>query len=276
MAIRFTTLTENTANYGFMAEWGFSILIEADGRRILMDTGMSCSAVYNAQLLGVDLNTIDTIVLSHGHLDHTGGLGDTLRRKQAAVRIIAHPDIWADKYIRRESGEQCIGLPFNRPSLESMGARFELSREPVRITDHVTTSGEIPMTSDYETIDDNLLVRRGSQFVPDPLADDLALIINTGSGLVVVLGCAHHGLINTLRHARKITGQDSIYAVIGGTHLLRASPERLTQTVAELREMGVQMIGVSHCTGFYASSRLAEEFPEGFFLNNAGTQFTLP
>jgi 7,8-dihydropterin-6-yl-methyl-4-(beta-D-ribofuranosyl)aminobenzene 5'-phosphate synthase len=276
MAIRFTTLSENTANYGFLAEWGLSILIEVDGRRILMDTGMSFSAAHNAQLLGIDLSTIDTIVLSHGHRDHTGGLGDILGKKQSEVRVIAHPDIWTDKYTHRESGDQYIGLPFSRPSLEGMGARFELSGEPVRITDHVMTSGEIPMSSGYETIDDNLLVRQETQLIPDPLSDDMAMIIRTDFGLVVVLGCAHHGLINTLRHARKITGQELIYAVIGGTHLYPASPERVALTIAELRDMGLQKIGVSHCTGFYASSRLAEEFPEGFFLNNAGSQFTLP
>jgi 7,8-dihydropterin-6-yl-methyl-4-(beta-D-ribofuranosyl)aminobenzene 5'-phosphate synthase len=276
MAIRVTTLSENTANYGFMAEWGLSMLVEVDGCRILMDTGMSFSATYNAQLLGVDLKTIDAIVLSHGHRDHTGGLGEILRRKQAAVRVIAHPDIWTGKYTRQANGDRYSGIPFSRQSLEGMGARFELSGEPVRITDHVMTSGEITMLSGYETIDDNLLVRRGAQLVPDPLADDLALIVQTDLGLIVFLGCAHRGLINTLHQARKLTGREQVYAVIGGTHLYPAPPERIALTIAELKEMGVRKIGVSHCTGFYASSRLAEEFPEGFFMNNAGTQFTLP
>ena len=110
----------------------------------------------------------------------------------------------------------------------------------------------------------------------DFLADDLALIINTEFGLVVILGCAHRGIINTLRHAQNLTGQKLVYTVIGGTHLFRASEERLAKTIAELKEMGIQRLGVSHCTGFHASARLAQEFKDAFFLNNTGTRLTLP
>jgi 7,8-dihydropterin-6-yl-methyl-4-(beta-D-ribofuranosyl)aminobenzene 5'-phosphate synthase len=138
------------------------------------------------------------------------------------------------------------------------------------------TSGEIPMISAYEIIEDNLLVKRGSVLCVDPLADDLALIIQSDFGLVLISGCAHRGMVNTLHHAQKLTGQELVYAVIGGTHLYRASTERITKTIADLKEAGIQKLGVSHCTGFVASSKLANEFPDAFFLNNAGTQFTLP
>ncbi len=275
MDIKITTLSENTANHGFLAEWGLSILVEVDGAKILMDTGMSFSAAYNAQLLGIDLTGIETIVLSHGHRDHTGGLRDILRRKRGQVKVIAHPDIWMSKYTRSDKGDEYSGVPFSREPLESLGARFSFSKEPVRISEHVMTSGEIPMVSGYETIEDNLLVKQRASLRPDPLADDLALIIKTDSGLVVILGCAHHGIVNTLRHAQKLTGVEQVYAVIGGTHLFRASPERIAATIAELKEMGIQKIGVSHCTGFPASLRLAEEFQDAFFLNNAGTQLVL-
>ncbi len=132
------------------------------------------------------------------------------------------------------------------------------------------------MLSGYEIIEDNLLKKNGVNFQPDLLADDLALIIRSDRGLVVVLGCAHRGIVNTLRHAQKLTGQENVYAVIGGTHLYRASPERITRTIADLKEMGVQKIGVSHCTGFEAAAYLSQEFGERFFLNNAGTQLNLP
>ncbi|MFC2039353.1 MBL fold metallo-hydrolase [Chloroflexota bacterium] len=276
MQIRIITLSENTANYGFIAEWGLSILAEADGTRILVDTGLSFSAVHNAQLLGIDLSTIDRIVLSHGHADHTGGLREVLRRR-GEVQVIAHPDIWAAKYARRSpQKEQYAGVPFSREELESLGARFNLSREPVRITDRIMTTGEIPMISDYEEIDENLFVRDGNLLQPDRLADDLALVINADFGLVVVLGCAHRGIVNTLRHAQKLTGNERVYAAIGGTHLFRAPEVRVEQTLAYLREMGIQRLGVSHCTGFHASARLAQELGDVFFLNNAGTRFTLP
>jgi 7,8-dihydropterin-6-yl-methyl-4-(beta-D-ribofuranosyl)aminobenzene 5'-phosphate synthase len=277
MEVRVTTLSENTANYGYLAEWGLSILVEVDGLRILMDTGLSFSAVHNAQLMGIDLATIDCIVLSHGHADHTGGLREVLNIK-GEVEVIAHPDIWAAKYVRRDSEakEQYCGIPFSLDELESRGARFKLAKEPIHITEHVKTTGEIPMLSSYEDIEDNLFVKEGSALQPDKLADDLALVIDTDFGLVVILGCAHRGIVNTLRHAQNLTGKELVYADIGGTHLFRASDERIERTIADLKEMGIQRLGVSHCTGFHASARLAQEFEDAFFLSNAGTRLVLP
>jgi 7,8-dihydropterin-6-yl-methyl-4-(beta-D-ribofuranosyl)aminobenzene 5'-phosphate synthase len=194
------------------------------------------------------------------------------------VEVIAHPDIWAPKYVRRdgEKEEQYNGIPFSRVELESLGARFNLAKEPIHITEHVMTTGEIPMLSSYEDIEDNLFVKEGSVLQPDKLADDLALVIDTEFGLVVILGCAHRGIVNTLRHAQNLTGKELVYAAIGGTHLFRASDERIERTIADLKDMGIQRMGVSHCTGFYASARLAREFGDIFFLNNAGTRLTLP
>jgi 7,8-dihydropterin-6-yl-methyl-4-(beta-D-ribofuranosyl)aminobenzene 5'-phosphate synthase len=276
MDIKLTTLTENTATYGFLGEWGLSIMVEADGTRILMDTGLGFSPVHNAQLMGVDLAAIDRIALSHGHADHTGGLRDVLKVK-GSVEIVAHPDVWDSKYAQRGPDlYQYIGVPFAREELESRGARFNLSKEPVRISEHIMTSGEIPMASGYEEIDKNLFVKKDGVLQPDPLADDLALVIDTDFGLVVILGCGHRGVVNTLRHAQKLTGKEMIYAVIGGIHLFRASDEQIEMTIAELQGMGIQKLGVSHCTGFKASTRLAQEFPDVFFQNNAGTRIELP
>jgi len=278
MEVKITTLSENTANYGFLGEWGLSILVEVDGMRILMDTGLSFSAVHNAKLMRVDLATIDRIVLSHGHTDHTGGLANVLKITSKGVEVIAHPDIWASKYTRRDSKkkEQYIGIPFSRQELESLGAQFNLTKEPVRLSEHTMTTGEIPMTSGYEDVEDNLFVKRDGILHQDLLADDLALVIDTDFGLVVILGCAHRGVINTLQHAQKLTDRELVYAVVGGTHLFRASDERIEKTIADLRDMGFQKLGVSHCTGFHASARLAQEFEGSFFLNNAGTRLTLP
>lgn len=276
MEVRITTLSENTANYGYLAEWGLSILVEVDGARILMDTGLSFSAVYNAQLIGIDLSAIDLIVLSHGHADHTGGLREVLKIK-GEVEVIAHPDIWAAKHVQRnKEGVQYNGIPFLPEELESHGARFNLVREPIHITENVMTTGEIPMFSGYEEIENNLFVKEAGTLHPDPLADDLALIIDTDFGLVVILGCAHRGVVNTLRYAQNLTGKELVYAAIGGTHLFRASEERLEKTIADIRQIGIQRLGVSHCTGFRASARLAQEFEDIFFMNNAGTCVTLP
>jgi 7,8-dihydropterin-6-yl-methyl-4-(beta-D-ribofuranosyl)aminobenzene 5'-phosphate synthase len=276
MEIKITTLSENTAGFGSLAEWGLSMLVEADGLKVLFDTGASISAVHNAQIMGVDLSTVDRIVLSHGHYDHTGGLRDVLMRA-GKKQVIAHPDIWGSKYGRMEGGpERYAGIPFTREGLESLGASFNLSTEPVKLSANVMTTGEIPMVNDYEIIETYLYVKEGGELKQDSLNDDLALIIDTEFGLVVILGCAHHGIVNTLQHACKLTGKELIYAAIGGTHLVHASAERLEKTTAALKEMGVQYLGVSHCTGFHSSAYLAREFGDSFFLNNAGTRITLP
>jgi len=275
MAIRITTLSENTANIGLIGEWGLSILIEADGLRILFDTGQSFSVTHNAEALKVDLSKIDKLILSHGHFDHTGGLREVLSQT-AGVDIIAHPDVLNPKFAVREDTEMSIGFPFDRKELEDMGARFNLTKEPIWLTENIVTTGEIPMVTDYEQIDPDMFIKDNESLQPDPLIDDLALAIRTELGLTVILGCAHRGMINIIRRLQELTGEERVYCVVGGTHLLRATEERLAKTVADLRKTGIQRLGVSHCTGFNASCWLANEFPDIFFLNNAGHIFTLP
>jgi len=278
MAIRITTLSENTASNGdILAEWGLSILIETGQASILFDTGRSISAGHNADTLGVDLGRVDKIVLSHSHGDHTGGLKEVLRKMWKEVEIVAHPGVWEAKYARRQGeADRYIGIPFQRYELENLGARFNLTKEPVALADNIMTTGEVPMVTNYEKVDSALFIREETGWQPDTVADDQAIIISTPSGLAVILGCAHRGIINTLYHAQKLTGTERIRAVIGGSHLLDASEERLWLTIAALRELGVPRLGLCHCTGLPAACLLAQEFGEGFFFNRAGTIIDLP
>jgi 7,8-dihydropterin-6-yl-methyl-4-(beta-D-ribofuranosyl)aminobenzene 5'-phosphate synthase len=278
MGLRITTLSENTASIGdFLAEWGLSILVETDQTRVLLDTGKGCSGVYNADTLGIELGSIDKIVLSHGHFDHTGGLREVLRRMRKKIEILAHPDIWQLKYShRKDEPIRYIGIPFHRRELESLGALFILDKKPTKIDDSIGTTGEIPMVTSFEEVDSTLLVSEDSGWQPDRVMDDQALIIKTTAGLVIILGCAHRGMINTLKHATQLTGEEKIYAVMGGSHLIGASEDRLWQTIAALRELGIQKLGLCHCTDFPASSLLAQEFGEAFFFNKAGTVIEMP
>jgi len=277
MSIQITTLSENTAGrVNLLAEWGFSILIETDAYKILFDTGRSFSAAYNAITLGIDLSRIDKIVFSHGHADHTGGLLDILKIVKDGVEVIAHPDIWATKYVKQpEEAEKYAGVPFPKEAAETLGAFFNLTREPVWISQNIVTSGEIPMITEYEKIDPIVYVKEKGELKPDPLWDDQALFLKSEKGLIIILGCAHRGIINTIRHAQKLTGLEPVYAVIGGTHLISASPERIDSTITELLSFGVQRLGVSHCTGLPASAILAHTFGEAFFFNNGGTRINL-
>jgi 7,8-dihydropterin-6-yl-methyl-4-(beta-D-ribofuranosyl)aminobenzene 5'-phosphate synthase len=286
MEIKITTLSENTAGaFGLLGEWGLSILVEACGLKILLDTGLSISAVHNANKLDMGLNTLDKIVLSHGHHDHTGGLKNILSKirgndepnyHKGHIEVIAHPDVFTAKYAIRENSERLIGIPFSRQELENAGACFQLSTAHTRITDNIITTGEIPMSTSYEQIEPVFYVKKEDSMQPDPLADDQALIINSDTGLIVIAGCAHRGIINTLLHAQKLTGNKKIHTVIGGTHLFNANEEQIWLTIAALKEMGIQKLGVSHCTGMPAAVLLAQEFGDTFFFNNAGTRTTIP
>ncbi len=216
-------------------------------------------------------------MISHGHFDHTGGLSDILKLRAEPIDIVGHPDIWALKYsCRKGLKNRYIGIEHNREHLEGLGAEFKLSKEPVWLTDRIVTSGEIPIVTDYENIEDNLFVREDSELRPDPFADDLCLGIKTDVGLVIILGCSHRGMINNIRQLQKVTKEDRVICVVGGTHLMAGTDDRILRTIRDISEIEIQKLGVSHCTGFNASAKLFQHFPEAFFNNNAGTKFSLP
>ena len=274
MAIRITTLSDNVAGSGCAAEWGLSLLIETEKTKILLDTGMGMAAVRNADFMGIDLATIDKIVLSHGHYDHTGGLREILSRT-GKVELIAHPDIWDKKYVRLGDSRAYIGIPFVKETLEALGASINLTKKPYWIGDDIVTTGEIPMVTEYEDIDAVLHIERAGELIPDPVLDDRALIIKSEQGLVIVLGCAHRGAINTLYHAQQITGEKRIHTVIGGLHLRRITEERVYLTAAALQEMGVQRVGACHCTDMIPRAILYQQLGDVFFFNNTALQITI-
>lgn len=276
MEIRFTTLCENTVGSpGLTGEWGLSILVEVDDDKILFDTGAESAAVKNADLLGIDLSDVSTVILSHAHRDHSGGLREVLKRT-SHPRIIVHPALWHPKFkrVRPDQPLKYNGIPYCREEIEKDADLF-LSREPVHLSELILTSGEISQTTDFESVDDHFFVDHNGTIESDSFIDEQALIIGAPEGLVIVSGCAHKGIINTIRHARKITGEEVVHTVIGGTHLYPKGQADVEKTVAELKDLQVHNIGVSHCTGIPAAMQLANAFGEQFFVNNTGTVHTL-
>jgi 7,8-dihydropterin-6-yl-methyl-4-(beta-D-ribofuranosyl)aminobenzene 5'-phosphate synthase len=278
MQIRISTLAENSASWlKLLAEWGLSILVEMDDITVLVDTGASGVAAHNARAMGIDMKSVDKILFSHGHIDHVGGLLELLEMRKNPVEVIAHPDVWAPKYWQSTDGSKNmhVGIPYQKELAESMGASFNLTKEPVWLTENMVTSGEVPMVTDYEAIDAGACVKSIDGLIPDPLWDDQSLFIKSERGLLIISGCAHRGIVNTLLHAQNLTGCKEIYAVIGGTHLVGASDQRIEQTIEEFKRLDIQKIGVSHCTGPVGCMRLAQAFGDRFFFNLAGTCTTL-
>jgi 7,8-dihydropterin-6-yl-methyl-4-(beta-D-ribofuranosyl)aminobenzene 5'-phosphate synthase len=280
--ITISTVCENSvANLGFLGEWGLSMFVELNELTILFDTGGGRTLVANTRHLGLDLATVDKIVLSHGHKDHTGGLVPALKemhlvRPDKQYETLAHPETLDAKYFQMSPEEEPFyqGVPFATEEVHSLGGRFTLSREPIWLSDDVVISGQIDMVTDYESVEPGCLLKRDEGFVSDPLNDELALFVKTSLGLLIVLGCAHRGLINTIYHAQKVTGMERVYMAIGGTHLAHAPEEQVSATIAALKELRVEKLGASHCTGMTTGCRLASELPNVFFHNNAGSVVT--
>jgi 7,8-dihydropterin-6-yl-methyl-4-(beta-D-ribofuranosyl)aminobenzene 5'-phosphate synthase len=277
MAVTITVLSENTAGMGdYLAEWGLCLLVETDATSVLYDCGASITAVHNADTLGVDLSGVERIVLSHGHFDHTGGLRSVLARMHHGIEVIAHPDVWGAKYVRRPGyPERYIGIPHVPEVLESAGAEFHLTREPVALSDDVSTTGEVPQVTDFEQVDDTLFVKTGSDLEADSVTDDLALAIKTELGLVVVCGCAHRGLINTIYRAQEVSGMEQVHAVVGGAHLMHSDTARISRTLQSLQELDVKQIALGHCTGFWATAAAAQEFRDRFVPLATGVRLSL-
>ncbi len=285
MTIRITTLVENTAGrVRVLAEWGLCMLVETDDCVILSDAGASEAAARNAQVLDVSLIGVNVVVFSHGHFDHTGGLPALLPLMQKPVDIVAHHRIWDHKYAYHPGKRGCghdvdsdyeyIGIPYERQEAEKLGARFVLGSEPVWLSDTVVTSGEVTMQTEYEDIDSKLMIMEKGEYRPDDLPDDQSIFIKTEKGLVAVLGCAHRGLINHLLRGQELIGSERVHAIVGGTHLMTASQDRIAKTIRQLRQMDVQVIAASHCTGLLAACALERELGESFVFNNAGTCLT--
>jgi 7,8-dihydropterin-6-yl-methyl-4-(beta-D-ribofuranosyl)aminobenzene 5'-phosphate synthase len=245
--------------------------------KILFDAGPAgIATLNNAPRLGVDLRTADAMVLSHGHMDHTGGLAGVLRAIGKRIPVYAHPDVFTDRYAKIGERINYIGLPFKREALEGMGAAFDLSPEFRQIAAGVYLSGEIPRHRSFETGDTDLFVKQSGEHRKDPLRDDQSMAVETAEGLALILGCCHAGLINTIDHFQvKLPGKP-IHTVIGGTHLDFAPAEQLRETIAVLQSLRVKRMGLSHCTGLRAGARLAQELGDGVAFCTVGYSVTLP
>lgn len=257
--IRITILVDNTATRpDILAEHGLSLWIEYGTKHILWDTGQSDILLVNAKTLGADLALTDVIAVSHGHYDHTGGLAATLAAAPKA-KVYIHPEAMTPRYSKKNTVRQ-IGMPL--AAVEYLNNRsVNWIRSWTQIDTGVFLSGPIPRQTAFEDT--------GGAFFLDPecrihdtLPDDQAMVLESEKGLIVIAGCAHSGIVNTLDFISRKTRQNNVYMVIGGMHLGNANQERLEQTIEAFTRYSVQKIIPLHCTGINAIQYLQKALSE--------------
>jgi Metal-dependent hydrolases of the beta-lactamase superfamily II len=245
--LKITVLSENIAGRWCRAEHGLSFLVEAD-KKILFDTGSSDLIEYNARILGINLSKIDTIVLSHGHDDHSGGL-----MQFQGQHLICHPDTFIERF--RKSNGTALGIRWSEAEIRN---RFSVqaSKEPIRLGEQLYFLGEIPRATDFESRSTAFKKADGSD---DFVMDDSGLAVITPKGLVVISGCAHSGVCNMVLHAKNVTGIDKVHAVIGGFHL-QNDDEITRRTIEWLKSEIVEQVIPCHCTGFTAQASIFRNY----------------
>lgn len=268
-----TVLAENrTESRGLIAEHGLALWIEADGRRILFDTGQGLALAHNPKLMGVDLASATDVVLSHGHYDHTGGL-DTVLARVPRIRLYLHPEAFRERYSRQHSGRAESAGMTAPPDLDTR-LILHPSASPQSLSPHIMLTGEIPRRTAYEDTGGAFYVDRECTRA-DQIPDDQALVIDTPCGSVIVLGCAHAGVVNTLDYVACLTRERPVLALIGGMHLRSASEERLDRTLEAIHRHDVKFIAPLHCTGMRATARIISAFPDRFLELRAGMRYDL-
>ncbi len=254
-----TIVVDNKAAEGLVAEHGFALWLEAAGRNILFDTGNDSALLPNCRNLELSFSGLTDLVLSHGHYDHTGGV-DKVLKEAGNIQVYLHQAAMQPRYVNGEEEARPVRMP--AASMRSLWSLPEGSinwlTHPFTIVDDIGITGPISRRTEYED--------PGGPFYydpwgerPDPIEDDNALWVRSPDGLTVCVGCSHAGIVNTLQAITEITGETRFRSVIGGLHLLNASPERLARTAAALNDLDLDQLVACHCTGDQAFAYLAAQ-----------------
>lgn len=267
------------------AEHGVSMLVTIyeNGNKdsFLFDTGVTIDGVlHNLDALEVKPNELHAIVLSHGHTDHTRGLIGLIKRYgRPGIPIVLHPDAFLKRKNIFPDGHETEHIPPSQRDLEAEGVEIIEDRAPTMLVGgHALVTGQIARTTSFEKGNPTQVAWIDDKWQPDPLIhDDQAVILNVkNKGLVVLTGCGHAGVVNTLKHARDLTGVNRIHAVIGGFHLTGPVFEPIiAPTIEALKEFNPGIIVPEHCTGWRATHLIAQEFPNAFVPNSVGTRMVI-
>lgn len=266
-----------------IAEHGLSMLVRTfqgeESHGIIFDTGYNKTGVpYNLKMLGIDISAVEAVVLSHAHMDHTGALYPIMEKLCWSAPLVVNPGVFrSPRFLKLpDGGLERFPDTLVREELMKRGARIVESRAPVSLANGtILVTGEVERKTGFERGFPIAKMIQDGELVPDPISDDQSVVVNLkGKGLVVISGCAHSGIVNTVLYSRKITGIEPVYAILGGFHLTGPFFEPIIEdTVSALAEMGPKVLVPMHCTGWKAMNRFAEAFPEAFILNSVGSKF---
>ncbi|MGI8549193.1 MAG: MBL fold metallo-hydrolase [Dehalococcoidia bacterium] len=283
--VRASTMEGGETNDVFVAEHGFSAMVSVTRagreRRMLFDSGVSPDGmIENMRRLELSPKDFEAIVLSHGHFDHTGGLDGLIRAiGQVNLPVTIHPEFWNRRRITIPGREPREIPTTSKAALRGAGFEIIEERQPSFLFDRcLLVTGEVERTTGYEPGFPPQQQYKEGQWIPDPLVlDDQAIVLHLRNrGLVVMTGCGHAGIVNIVRYARKLTGIDHVYAVIGGFHLGGPLFEPIIPAVIQaLTELAPEVIVPAHCTGWRAIHALDAAFPDAFIPNSVGTRYEM-
>lgn len=267
------------------AEHGIAFYIETQvaGKTsyCMYDFGVDPVGVMNnIELLGIDVGKTNAFSLSHGHWDHYTSAASILKQNQSRIAqgtpFYVGEEAFARRYSLRPGSTEPTDLgQLQKADLDAVGVKVVEVKTPIEIVPGACFTGNIERVTAYEKTPKTLLIKRGEKLEPDSFPGEQALCFKVkGKGLVVLSGCAHAGIVNTVKQAQKIAGTDKVHAIMGGFHLVNAKPEIIQSTVADIKAMRPDMIVPAHCTGFEAVLAFSREMPGEFVLNTAGTKYT--
>lgn len=248
--LHITALMDNkpTENKALIAEHGLSLFLTYNGRRILFDCGSGASSLYNAHKLGVDLSGLDAVVLSHSHYDHAAGFRDLIESGLGSAQLYTGPCFFEKKYARNGIRHTDLSAGFTPAFLDRHGIVHHEVTGITELFPGLYLIAGFPRVYDFEKIPDRFVRRREQSFIADDFCDEICVAAETGSGLAVLVGCSHPGILNMVTHVHNRLGKP-VKAVFGGTHLVEADPQRIEATVTALQEAGLEILGLSHCSG---------------------------
>lgn len=273
MELKVTTLIENDKPImeGLVNEFGLSLYIETENCRLLFDTGQTGDFVKNAEKLGIDLNKIDYVILSHGHFDHANGVPTLLEHFRNRPVMFAGEGFFEKKYKQLEDGTYIDGsVKYTKKQLSDRGIEFITIRDnQYYLRENIVIFNNFERISPMEELREEFVIKKNDSYVLDDFSDEITIGIITSKGLVVIVGCSHVGIVNILSTIEKRVNMP-IYAVIGGTHLIDADADRIECTIKEFERMGIQRIALSHCTGELGIKILQAKMQDKFICNNTG------